>query len=330
MEKQKVKHLVSLSDLSNSDIDEIVSRGADFSSGSAQMNNLLTDKIVGIYFRKTSTRTRTSFSSAALRMGAQIISYGPNDLQENTGETVQDSTEVLSRMLHCLVARTAGSCEEMRCFASQDKMAVINAMTAKEHPTQAIADLITIRRHFGKIEGLRIAYVGEGNNTASALALSLSRYSGVKLCFYTPKNYGLDQVAKECAEQLALQSGADIKEYHELKDIDKETDIIYTTRWQTTGTSKPDPNWRDAFEPFKLTSKFMSQFTNAVFMHDLPAHRGEEVDAEVIDGSLSIVFDQAENKLHAAAAVLEWCLCEKVNPLSKSETSDVHYSLIAN
>lgn len=310
MKKQKIRHLVSLSDLTESEIDDIVARGTEFSNGNAEMKNILETKIIGIYFRKTSTRTRTSFSSAALRMGARIITYGPNDLQENTGETVQDTTEVLSRMLDGFVARTAGSCEEMRCFAAQDRMAVVNAMTENEHPTQALADLITIRRHFGEIEGLKIVYVGEGNNTASALALALSRYKGVKLRFYTPKNYGLNKSIKEKAMQLALKSGADVEEYHELKDIDKDTNIVYTTRWQTTGTSKPDPNWRSAFEPFKVTSTFMEQFSDSIFMHDLPAHRGEEVDSEVIDGPGSVVFDQAENKLHAAAAVLEWCLAK--------------------
>lgn len=320
---------MSLSDLSKSEIDEIVSRGTDFSSGIAEMKNILSDKIIGIYFRKTSTRTRTSFSSAALRMGAQIITYGPSDLQENTGETVEDSTEVLSRMLDGFVARTAGTCEEMRCFAAQDRMAVVNAMTAREHPTQALADLITILRHFGNIEGLRIIYIGEGNNTASALALSLSRYSGVKLHFYTPENYGLDKSIKEKAMQLASESGADVKEFHELKNIDKDTNVIYTTRWQTTGSSKPDPNWRAAFEPFKVTSDFMSQFSNAVFMHDLPAHRGDEVEGQVIDGPLSIVFDQAENKLHAAAAVLEWCLSGNQSTVSKGETISKSRSVIS-
>lgn len=304
----KRRHVVTLSDLSNKDIVDIVDRGVEFASGRVNGVEPLKGKTVGIYFRKTSTRTRTSFTTAALKLGAQVISYGPNDLQENTGESIEDTTKVLSRMLDGFVARTAGSAEEMRTFASQDTMSVVNAMTEDEHPTQALADLTTLKQHFGKIEGLKILYIGEGNNTAAALALSLPRFANTSLYLATPEGYGVKPDILEEARKLSGKYGAYVQEFHDLEKLPVDVDVVYTTRWQTTGTSKEDPNWREKFIPFTVSRKLMHRYPRAIFMHDLPAHRGEEVDKEVIDGTGSIVFDQAENKQHSAMAVLEWCL----------------------
>ena len=302
------RHLISLDDLSDDDLHGIVARGAEFSRRSGPADSVLAGKIVGIFFRKTSTRTRTAFSSGALRLGAGVIAYGPDDLQLNTGESSEDTGRVLSGMLDALVARTAGDPDEMRVWAGQDRMAVINAMSADEHPTQALADLTTLTVHFGSVEGLRVLYVGEGNNTAAALALGLSRYRGTHLELRTPQGYGLTQDVRERAAKLAAASGAVVHERHDLDQLPTDFDVVYTTRWQTTGTSKPDPDWRAVFAPFQVTPVLMDRFADAVFMHDLPAHRGEEVTADVLDGPRSIAFAQAENKMHSAMAVLEWCV----------------------
>lgn len=144
------KHLITLEDLTDSNINQIVTRGVEFATGKSQPNQILAGNIIGIYFRKTSTRTRSAFSVAALKMGAQIVTYGPNDLQENTGESIEDTTQVLSRMLDALVARTAGSQKEMEKLASQSRMAVINAMSTEEHPTQALTDLTTMNKNLVK------------------------------------------------------------------------------------------------------------------------------------------------------------------------------------
>lgn len=301
------QHLISLTDLSYTDLCQIIKRGMDFSTGKVETRHLLTGQIIGIYFRKTSTRTRTAFSAAALRMGAQIISYGPNDLQINTGETIEDTANILSNMLDCLVARTAGDCMEMHKFASQNKMPVINAMSANEHPTQALADLTTIMNYFGHIQNMKMLYLGEGNNTAAALALSLTRFPGTELHLRTPKGYGLKPEVFQMAQQYAQVSGAKIIESHDPLDLPSDIDIIYTTRWETTGTSKEDTHWRDAFQPFMVTRPLMDLYPSAIFMHDLPAHRGEEVEAEILDGPASIAFMQAKNKMFSAMAVLEWC-----------------------
>ncbi|MFF4735086.1 ornithine carbamoyltransferase [Streptomyces sp. NPDC001262] len=302
-----MRHLISLDDLTDADLRSIVARGAGFSSGELAGARPLEGTVAGIYFRRTSTRTRTAFSSGALRLGAQIIAYNGEDLQTNTGETSEDTGRVFSRMLDTLVARTAGDPAELRAWAAQDRMSVVNAMSADEHPTQGLTDLTTLLRHFGRIEGLRVLYVGEGNNTAAALALGLTRFAGTELELRTPEGYGLTADVRERAEALAAAHGSVITERHGMADLPADVDAVYTSRWQTTGTSKPDPDWRRAFAPFQVTGELWRAAPKAVFLHDLPAHRGEEVTAEVLDGQHSIAFDQAENKMHSAMAVLEWC-----------------------
>jgi ornithine carbamoyltransferase len=305
------RHLISIDDLSDAELRGIVDRGVYFArtaeSGNPDSSRALAGKVVGVYFRKTSTRTRTAFSSGALRLGAGLIAYGPDDLQLNTGESTEDTGRVMSLMLDVLVARTSGDPLEMRAWAEQRRMAVVNAMSADEHPTQALADLTTLARRFGAPDGLTVLYTGEGNNSAAALALGLTRYRGTRLELRTPPGYGLDKAVLERASAQALAHRSSIEEYHDLENLSVEFDVVYTTRWQTTGTSKPDPDWRRVFAPFQVTADVMDRAGAKVFLHDLPAHRGEEVTAEVLDGPSSLAFEQAGNKLHSAMAVLEWC-----------------------
>jgi ornithine carbamoyltransferase len=302
------RHLLSIRDLDDDDLHRLVERGVELAARRGRVpERPLRDRVVGIYFRKTSTRTRTGFSAGALRLGATIVSFGPDDLQENTGETVEDTGRVLSGMLDGLVARTTGSMAELRALADQPRMGVINAMSAAEHPTQALADLVTMRRRFGRVEGLRVLYVGEGNNTAAALALALARYQGTSLQLRTPPGYGLAAEVLAAADDDAGRRGAEVVEGHDMA-LPGTVDVVYTTRWQTTGTTKADPDWRAAFAPFRVDRRLMARFPGAVFMHDLPAHRGDEVDAEVLDGPASVAFEQAENKLYSAMAALEWCV----------------------
>lgn len=307
----RARHLVSLSDLPDGALRSVVARAvahARRSAAGGRAEATLAGAVVGVYFRRTSTRTRTAFSAGALRLGAGVVAYGPGDLQTNTGETTEDTGRVMAGMLDVLVARTAGDPAEMRAWAAgQRRMAVVNAMSADEHPTQALADLTTLALHFGDIDGLRVLYVGEGNNTAAALALALSRHRGTLLDLRTPPGYGLLPAVRARALAQAGQSGARVSERHDLDRLPADLDAVYTTRWQTTGTTKPDPDWRTAFAPFHVGPELMARAPKAVFLHDLPAHRGEEVAAEVLDGAGSLAFAQAENKLHSAMAVLEWC-----------------------
>ncbi|MGK5520029.1 ornithine carbamoyltransferase [Micromonospora sp. URMC 107] len=306
MDRRPRRHLLSIQDLSDADLRHLVARSADHAAGRVRPADQLRGLVTAVYFRRTSTRTRTAFSSGALRLGSHLISYGPGDLQLNTGETVEDTTRVLSEMVDLFVARTADPIAELRAFAAQDRMGVINAMSAEEHPTQALADLSAMTERFGRVDGLRVLYVGEGNNTAAALALALGRFTGTRLYLRTPPGYGLDRDVLAAAEVAAKRTGSAVAEAHHMTDL-PEVDVVYTTRWQTTGTTKPDPDWRRVFAPFQVDGAVLAASPQAVFMHDLPAHRGEEVTAGVLDGPRSIAFDQARHKMSSAQAALEWC-----------------------
>jgi ornithine carbamoyltransferase len=305
------RHLISVRDLDDADLDWLVRRSAAFDSGTP-VPRALEGRIVALHFLKSSTRTRTAFSAAALRLGAQIIAYGPDDLQLVTGETYADTGRVLSGMVDALVTRTVGDPAHLRELADQGRMPVINAMSADEHPTQAVADLTTILAHAGSIEGIRLLYVGEGNNTAAALALALSRFEGAQLHLRTPSGYGVPAETLRVAERQAAHYGSVVEQRHDLDGLPDDIDLVYTTRWQTTGTVKPDPDWRTGFDPFRVDAAMMARWPDARFMHDLPAHRGEEVTAEVLEGPRSIAFAQAANKYHSALAILEWCLAPAV------------------
>jgi ornithine carbamoyltransferase len=302
----RTKHLISIDDLSDTDLHEIVERAVDFGTGPVDHGHPLTGRITGLYFRRTSTRTRTAFWSGAVRLGAGVLNFGPTDLQTNTGESTEDTGRVLASMVDILVARTCGSVEELRGWASWNGMSVVNAMGELEHPTQALTDLATMRAHFGSLSGLRVAYLGEGNNSATALALAVARIPGMELDLRTPPGYAVDDGVMARARAAAARSGARIAESHDMSTPPSGMDVLYTTRWQTTGTTKPDPDWRTGFLPFQVSDALWETNPKAVFMHDLPAHRGEEVTAEVLDGPASIAFEQATYKMYTAMAVLEW------------------------
>jgi ornithine carbamoyltransferase len=304
------RHILSLADLSCADVSHIVKRSLQL-AGQRDYEKSLAGKVVGIYFRKTSTRTRASFTVGAATLGAVTVAFGPDDLQTNTGETTQDTGRVLSGYLDALVVRTAEDIREMEILADQADMCIINAMSDNEHPTQALADLSTIAEHFGRLEGTSVLYVGEGNNTAAALALALGRVEGAQLTVVTPQGYGLDQTILAKAQEFSREYGATIRHHHAIDDVPTGVDVVYTTRWQTTGTSKADPLWKEHFKPFSVTTALMKKVSKpnvTVFMHDLPAIRGEEVEDGVLDGRQSIAFRQARHKLFSAMAALEWCL----------------------
>jgi ornithine carbamoyltransferase len=303
--RSTARSIVSIDDLSDTDLFDLVARGVEFGAGA--LSRALTGKVTGVYFAKPSTRTRTAFSAGALRLGSGLIAYGATDLQTTTGETDEDTGRVLAGMLDTLVMRTAADDSVMRTFAAPGGMSVINAMSAQEHPTQALCDLSTMLEHFTRLDGLRVLYVGEGNNTASALTLALMRCAGTSLELRTPEGYGLPADFHRRARVSADRSGAQFRERHDMHELPTDIDVIYTTRWQTTGSSKHTTDWRRTFEPFQVGTQLLAAHPNAVFLHDLPAHRGEEVAGAVLDGPASLAFRQAHMKMYSAMAVLEWC-----------------------
>jgi ornithine carbamoyltransferase len=306
------KHVLSIADLDRETILSMIENAVAIAEGRWQGQRPLADRIVGIYFRKTSTRTRTSFAVGAMKLGAQVISYGPNDLQIVTGETVEDTARVLANYLDALVIRTNDSIAEMRKLAMQDRMSVINAMSENEHPTQSLADLATLREHFGRLEGLHVLYMGEGNNSASAISLAVARIPGMRLTLVTPEGCGLPADFVEEVRATAAASGSEVEQHHDMDSLPTGVDAVYTTRWLTMGVQKPDSSWVDKFRPYTVTPELMARVSKSdgstVFLHDLPAMRGYEVLDEVLDGPQSIAFRQAYHKMTSAMAVLHWCL----------------------
>ena len=306
-----IRHLLSLAEVGPEQLSLLVARGVTIAGGGVADWHPLKGRVVGLYFKGASTRTRTSFTVAALRLGAQTIAYGPNELQLSTGETVEDTARVLSGFLDALVIRTNGPMEEMRGFGSQGRMAIVNAMSETEHPTQAIADLVTMKEALGCLEGSHVLYLGEGNNTAAALAFAVAMTGGMKLTLVTPEGYGLPRAALETAEGFCLQTGSVIEQHHDITRLPRRVDVVYTTRWQTMGQPKADPDWRARFAPYSVTPELMGRVSKpagTIFMHDLPAVRGVDTADEVLDGPQSVAFRQAEHKLTAAMVTLAWCV----------------------
>lgn len=303
------RHVLSILDLSPREVLYLCRRAVRIKHAAADPQTLR-GRTVGVYFRKTSTRTRTAFTVGAGRLGATVVSFGPNDLQTNTGETLEDTARTFAGYLDVLVMRTNEGVEEMRTFAAHPTMSVINALSSDEHPTQALADLTTLLEHFGRLEGLDVLYCGEGNKSAAALALGMSRIHGTRLTLATPDGYGLDPQTLAKARALAAQHGATIEETHDAASVPRGVDAVYTSRWQEMGVNKPDADWRERFSPFRVSSALMERVSKpegTVFLHDLPAVRNEDVDDAVLDGPQSLAWVQAQHKLFSAMSVMEWC-----------------------
>lgn len=303
------RHVLSILDLSPQEVVYLCRRAIRLKHARTDPQTLR-GRTVGVYFKKTSTRTRTGFQVGAGRLGATVVHFGPGDLQTNTGETLEDTARVFAGYMDVLVMRTSEPVADMRVFAAHPTLSVINALSAEEHPTQALTDLSTLLEHFGRLEGLDVLYCGEGNRTAAALALALSRVRGARLTVAAPEGYGLDAGILATARELAARHGAAVEQVHDASALPRGVDVVYTSRWQEMGVSKPDPEWRRGFVPFRVTRALMERVSRpqgTVFMHDLPAVRGEDVESEVLDGPQSVAWVQAQYKMWSAMAAMEWC-----------------------
>ncbi|MCF3120933.1 ornithine carbamoyltransferase [Streptomyces arenae] len=300
--------LFSLADLSVETVTRLAERSVALHRDRTAHDRPLAGATVGVLFTKPSTRTRTAFTVAAVRLGATPVTYGPGDLQLSTGETVEDTGRIFGSMLDGLVARTAGPLDELRRLSRYGHLPVVNAMATEEHPSQGLCDLATLTLCLGDLRGLRLLYVGEGNNTAAALALALAGVPGCEVTFACPPGHGLPEDLLATARGRAARTGATIAERDSARELPTGVDVVYTTRWQTTGTSKSDPAWRERFRPFHVDEDFMARRPGALFLHDLPAHRGDEVSGAVLEGPRSVAWTQGAMKLSSATAVLEWAL----------------------
>lgn len=304
------RSLLSHLDLDDADTGRLLELTLAVATTPERYAGALAGRAVGLVFTAPSTRTRTAFWRAARDLGADVISYGPHDLQVTTGETWADTGAVLAEYLDAVVIRTNGPSVEMRALARR-LPATINALSREEHPTQALADYCALHEHFGQVANLRLAYCGPGNNTAAALALLLSRVAGVRCDFYCPPGSGLAPDVVAAARAAAERVGGAFRVMDAVPADPDPVDAVYTTRWRSMGVVPEPEGWRATFTPFGVTPGLFARLAEpgrTVFMHDLPAVRGEEVAAEVIDGRCSIVPRQAHHKRTAAAAAMLWSL----------------------
>jgi ornithine carbamoyltransferase len=302
--------LLSMASLDNEAFAELLALTVDYATRPGSFTERLRNRRVGLLFAKSSTRTRLSFWNAATGLGANTIFLDAGALQTNTGESWADTGRVLAQYVDALVVRTNGLIDEMQEIA-QGLPATINAMSRCEHPTQALSDYAAIHEAFGRTEGLSLAYLGEGNNTAAAIALLFSRVRGFRCNFYCPPGYELDERTASIATHFAAGSGAFISFANEVPKNPDPVDIVYTTRWQTMGVPHKEENWRAIFAPFRVDAALFERFKKpkgSVFMHDLPALRGDEVAGEVLDGPSSIAIRQSFQKTSGAAGALLWTL----------------------
>lgn len=305
------RNFLSLKDLSSDSVNHLIELGIDINKDISKFENKFIRKCVGLYFKASSTRTRTAFTVGAQKLGAKVIAYGPRDLQITTGENFADTGLVLSNFLDAFVVRTNEKIDDLKQLATQNTMAVINAMTECEHPSQVIGDMVAIHEALGKLKNIHIAYYGEGNNTVAALALIVSKLSKIKLTIITPQTYGLKEAFLNKCMDIAKGVGSSIKQVHDYRYTPKDVDVVYTTRWETMGLKHSDPKWINDFKNFQVNSFLINTIkrnskSRVIFMHDLPAVRGHEVTAEVVDGDNSIAFRQAYHKLTGSMAIYNW------------------------
>jgi ornithine carbamoyltransferase len=297
----KNKDLLSISDLTSIDIHLLIADAVELRADC--WLDTLAGKTLALLFEKPSLRTRMSFELAMRQLGGECIYLSPAEVGLGKRESIKDVACVLSRYADVIAARTFTH-ETLMELARYTDIPVINALSDFEHPCQALADLLTIYDYKEGLKGVRLAYVGDGNNVARSLALA-GTMTGMDIRIATPEAYALDEKTIELAKEYAQQSGACILTTTEPALAVSEADVVYTDTWVSMGQEADEQKRLADFEGFQVNEELMAQAApGAIFMHCLPAHRGQEVSEEVIDGPASVVYDQAENRLHAQKAVL--------------------------
>jgi ornithine carbamoyltransferase len=294
------RDFLTLRDLKPDEIHTLLSRSAALKTGEDASSCPLIGKSIGLYFEKASTRTRISFQAGIYQLGAQAIYINPNELQLGRGESIEDTARVLSRYIHGFVIRTFDH-RIIEKFAENTTIPVINALTDLHHPCQTLADLMTIKEKKGGFKNIRLAYIGDGNNVANSL-LEAASLMEIDLVLACPGDYGPN---KDVYEQ-ARSENARVQLVDNPEKAVESADIIYTDVWISMGQEQELNKKKKAFSGFQLNSNLLSLAKpDALVMHCLPAHRGEEITDDVIDSPQSVVFQQAENRLHTQKALLE-------------------------
>jgi ornithine carbamoyltransferase len=298
------KHFLSLADWSREEIELLFELSAAIKANPENYASTLAGRSLAMIFQKASTRTRVSFEVGMYQLGGQALFLSSNDIQLHRGETIADTARVLSRMVHGIMARVFAH-QDLLDLAGHGSIPVINGLSDLLHPCQALADYFTLREQRGDLAGLKMAYVGDGNNVAHELMYGAAKL-GLRFSIGCPKGYEPNPTVLHNATHIAQTGGGPLPEVTgDPMMAVADADVVYTDVWTSMGQEAESRKRLAAFQGFQVTPAMMAAASSkALFMHCLPAHRGEEVAAEVIDGPQSVVFDEAENRLHVQKAVL--------------------------
>ncbi len=296
------RDLLSAFDMKD-DLEDIVDLAISLKKRRYDYDPVLSRHILGMIFEKPSTRTRVSLETAIEQLGGHAIYLNPNDMQIGRGETVADTARVLSRFVDFISYR-AHSSENVAELARNATVPVINALDNKEHPVQIVADFMTMKEKFGKLQALKLAYVGDGNNMANSL-IAGAAILGMNVSVAAPPGHKPDSSIMQRSKDLAKKKSTSVEILDQPEDAVANADAVYTDVWVSMGEEAEKKEKEKQFAGYQINDSLMAKANkNAIFMHCLPAHRGLEVSASVIDGPKSVVFDQAENRLHTAKAIL--------------------------
>ena len=296
------RHFLSLLDLDAHEIERIFERASALKAMrvSRTPHATLPGRVLGLIFEKSSTRTRVSFEAGMAHLGGSSIFLSPNDTQLGRGEPVEDTARVVSRMVDLLAVRTFDQ-SKLERFAAHSKVPVINALTDLYHPCQILADVFTYQEHRGSIKGRTVAFVGDGNNVCHSF-VNAARLLDFQMQIATPSEYAPnDQVLSAAGNRV--QVGCDPR------NAVRGADLLVTDVWASMGQESEQSERRRVFAPFQLDQNLLDEASpQALVMHCLPAHRGEEISAEVLEGERSVVWDEAENRMHVQKALIEFLL----------------------
>jgi len=303
------RDLLSIRDLSPDELDMLIRTALSMKRDGSPP--LLAGKTAALVFEKPSLRTRVSFEVGMKQLGGTAIYLSQSEVGLGQREPVADVARVLSRYVSGIVARTYEQ-ETLTSLAAAADVPVINALSDDEHPCQALADLLTVREKKGKLAGVRIAFIGDGNNVSASLAIA-SGLAGAEFVIASPPEYSLTPDVVETARDWARRAGGAIETVVSPEDAVQGADVVYTDVWTSMGQEAERRQRMEAFQGYQVDAHLMSLAKpDAIFMHDLPAHRGEEITDEVIEGAQSVVFQQAENRLHAQKALLAALMADEL------------------
>jgi ornithine carbamoyltransferase len=319
-EERYPKHLLRVSDFGPASLLATLNLAQDMKRFPHDFVGTFSGDAVACYFEKPSTRTRVSFEVACARLGLLPIMLRPEELQLGRGETIGDTAAVLSRYTRAMVMRVF-SHKMLEDLASTSSIPVINALSDEHHPCQALADLLTIREHFGALQGVKLIYLGDANNVAQSL-MEAGALSGMHVIIAAPQGYRPDLELESSAIELAVRSGGSITVVEDPHELIGGANVVYSDVFVSMGDDAQAQERREVLAPYQVTTGLMrAADPGAIFMHCLPAHRGQEVEADVIDGPQSVVFDQAANRMPTEQALL-YALIQEGNFLAAATTPD--------